>query len=136
MRCARRPWQTCPAQISRNQLLTTQKCGENSQPLFFIGVDSNQNPRGDTDGNPATLNFGLTSMLKRVDTAAYDAAIDVADGNFEGGVQNLGLAEDGVGYAVDEYNEALIPQEVVDQLEATREQIVSGEVVVTDFRAQ
>jgi len=75
-------------------------------------------------------------MLKRVDTAAYDAAIDVADGNFEGGVQNLGLAENGVGYAIDEYNKALVPQDVVDQLEATREQIVSGEVVVTDFRTQ
>ncbi len=114
----------------------TQKCGDNSQPLFFIGVDSNQNPRGDTDGNPATLNFGLTSMLKRVDTAAYNAVYDVVDGNFEGGVQNLGLAEDGVGYAVDEYNEALIPQSVIDELEATRQQIVDGEVVVTDFRTQ
>ena len=114
----------------------SQKCGENSQPLFFIGVDSNQNPRGDTDSDPATLNLGLTSMLKRVDTAAYNAIYDVVDGNFEGGVQNLGLAEDGVGYAVDEYNEALVPQEVIDQLEATREQIVSGEVVVTDFRNQ
>ena len=114
----------------------TQKCGENSQPLFFIGVDSNQNPRGDTDENPATLNFSLTSMLKRVDTAAYNAVIDVADGNFEGGVQNLGLAEDGVGYAIDEYNKALVPQDVVDQLEAVRAQIVSGKVVVTDFRTQ
>ena len=114
----------------------TQKCGENSQPLFFIGVDSNQNPRGDTDGDPATLNFGLTSMLKRVDTAAYNAVYDVVDGNFEGGVQNLGLAEDGVGYAVDEYNKALIPQSVIDELEATRQQIVDGEVVVTDFRTQ
>ena len=113
-----------------------QKCGDNSQPLFFIGVDSNQNPRGDTDGNPATLNFGLTSMLKRVDTAAYNAVYDVVDGNFEGGIQNLGLAEDGVGYAVDEYNEALIPQAVIDELETARQQIIDGEVVVTDFRTQ
>lgn len=114
----------------------TQKCGEGSQPLFFIGVDSNQNPRGDTDEDPATLNFGLTSMLKRVDTAAYNAVFDVVDGAFEGGVQNLGLAEDGVGYALDDYNRALVPQAVVAELEAVREQIVSGEVVVTDFRAQ
>ena len=114
----------------------TQKCGQNSQPLFFIGVDSNQNPRGDTDGNPATLNFGLTSMLKRVDTAAYNAVYEVVDDEFEGGVQNLGLAEDGVGYAVDEYNRALIPQAVIDELEATRQQIIDGEVTVTDYRTQ
>ena len=91
-------------------------------------MDSNQNPRGDTDGNPATLNFGLTSMLKRVDTAAYNAVYEVVDDEFQGGVQNLGLAEDGVGYAVDEYNRALIPQAVIDELEATRQQIIDGEV--------
>ncbi len=114
----------------------TQKCGEGSQPLFFIGVDSNQNPRGDTDENPATLNFGLTSMLKRIDTAAYNAVYDVVDEAFEGGVQTLGLAEDGVGYAIDEYNEALVPQAVVDELESIRQQIVDGEIVVTDYRTQ
>jgi basic membrane protein A and related proteins len=27
-------------------------CPAGSQPLFFIGVDSNQNPLGDTDGDP------------------------------------------------------------------------------------
>ena len=114
----------------------TQKCGEGSQPLFFIGVDSNQNPRGDTDEDPATLNHGLTSMLKRVDTAAYNAVYDVVDGAFEGGVQTLGLAEDGVGYALDDYNRALVPEAVVSELETVRESIVSGETVVTDFRTQ
>ena len=85
------------------------------------------------------LNMGVgdaTQDKKRVDTAAYDAVLDVVDGTFEGGVQNLGLAEDGVGYALDDYNRALVPQAVVDELEAVREQIVSGEVVVTDFRTQ
>ncbi len=114
----------------------TEACGEGSQPLFFIGVDSNQNPRGDTDEDPATLNHGLTSMLKRVDTAAYNAVYDVADGAFEGGVQTLGLAEDGVGYALDDYNRALVPEAVVSELETVRESIVSGETVVTDFRTQ
>ena len=109
---------------------------EGQKPLFFIGVDSNQNPRGDTDGNPATLNHGLTSMLKRVDTAAYNAALDVANGEFEGGVQTLGLAEDGVGYAMDEFNGALIPESLVTELDAVRQQIIDGEIVVTDFREQ
>ena len=79
-------------------------CPAGSQPLFFIGVDYNQNPFGDTDGDPTTLNHGLTSMLKRVDVASYNAAFDVADGAFDPGTIVLGLAEEGVGFAMDEYN--------------------------------
>jgi basic membrane protein A len=107
-----------------------------AQPLFFIGVDSNQNPDGDTDGNPATLNHGLTSMLKRVDVAAYNAVNDVVNGTFEPGTQVLGLAEEGVGFALDEYNEALIPSDLLVELEVIRDMIVSGQLVVTDYRTQ
>ena len=73
-------------------------CGAGSQPLFFIGVDSNQNFRGDTDADPTTLNHGLTSMLKRVDVASYTAVMDVVNGTFSSGDQKLGLAEDGVDF--------------------------------------
>jgi basic membrane protein A and related proteins len=111
-------------------------CAAGSQPLFFIGVDSNQNPRGDTDGDPATLNHGLTSMLKRVDVASYDAAIDVALGTFTPGTLVLGLAEEGVGYAIDEYNEALIPADLLTELEVVSDMIVSGQLAVSDYRDQ
>ena len=110
------------------------QCGEGAQPLFFIGVDSNQNFRGDTDRDPSTLNHGLSSMLKRVDVAGYNAVYDVVNGEFTAGTQNLGLAEDGVDYALDEYNEQLIPQELVDELEDIKQQIIDGEIVVTDYR--
>ncbi len=113
-----------------------QACGEGTQPLFFIGVDSNQNPRGDTDGDAATLNHGLTSMLKRVDLVAYDAAQDVVARHLQPGSFNLGLAEDGVGYAVDAYNEALIPAELITELDVVIDMIVSGQLEVTDYRAQ
>jgi basic membrane protein A and related proteins len=112
------------------------KCGEGTQPLFFIGVDSNQNYLGDTDGNVDTLNLGLTSMLKRVDVAAENAVNDVVAGTFEGGILELGLAEEGVGYALDDYNNVLIPQEILDAVDSVRESIISGETVVTDFTAQ
>ncbi len=111
-------------------------CGEDAQPLFFIGVDSNQNYLGDTDGDPATLNHGLTSMVKRVDVAAYDEIMNVVDGNFEGGYKTLDLSNDGVAYSLDEYNEALLPQDVLDGVEGVKEQIVSGELSVTDYTAQ
>ncbi len=110
-------------------------CTGDAKPIFFIGVDSNQNPRGDTDSDPSTLNHGLTSMLKRVDVAAYTAAMDVVDGTFTGGLQNLGLAEDGVDYALDEYNEALIPAALVEEVNQIKQQIIDGEIEVTDYRA-
>ena len=108
-------------------------CPAGSQPLFFIGVDSNQNYLGDIDGNPATMNHGLTSMLKRVDVVAATAIRDSIAGNFTGGWQELGLLENAVGYAVDEYNEALIPQEVRDQLEAVRQDIMAGRLSVPPY---
>lgn len=113
-----------------------RRCGADSQPLFFIGVDSNQNPLGDTDDDPDTLNHGITSMLKRVDVAAYNAVMDVVNGEFTSGMQNLGLAEDGVGYAVDEFNEDLIPEALIEELDGVRQQIVSGDIEVTDYRQQ
>lgn len=112
----------------------TARCGAGTIPVFFIGVDSNQNFLGDTDNDPATLNHGLTSMLKRVDVAAYNAVFDVVNGTFTGGTQSLGLAEDGVGFALDEFNAALIPESLVAQLEEIRQRIIGGEIKVTDFR--
>lgn len=108
-------------------------CSASSQPLFFIGVDSNQNWLGDTDSNPATLNHGLTSMLKRVDVVAASAIRDAVSGNFTVGWQEFGLAENAVGYAVDQYNEALLPAEVRDRLEAVRLDIVDGRLSVTPY---
>ncbi len=111
-------------------------CGSGTQPLFFIGVDSNQNYLGDTDGDPATMNHGLTSMLKRVDVAAYNAVYDTVQGTFTSGLTELGVAEDGVGYAVDDYNEALLPEDVRALLDTVRETIISGQVIVPDYRIQ
>jgi len=111
-------------------------CSADAVPLFFIGVDSNQNPEGDTDGNPATLNHGLTSMLKRVDTAAYNAVMDIVDGTWTSGLQELGVAEEGVGFALDEYNEALLSQEVLDAVAEVAAAISAGDIVVPDYRDQ
>lgn len=108
-------------------------CGADAQPLFFIGVDSNQNPLGDIDGNPDTLNHGLTSMLKRVDVAAYDAIMDVVDGTFEPGTRVLGLAENGVGFALDEYNEALLTDSLLAEIAMISDMIVSGQLVVEPY---
>ncbi|PNY82618.1 BMP family lipoprotein [Deinococcus koreensis] len=105
-------------------------CAGNTRPMFFIGVDSNQNYLGDTDGNAATLNHGMTSMLKRVDNAVYALINDVKADKFKGGQRTFGLKDGGVGYAVDQYNKALISSAQVVKVEAAKAKIISGAVKV------
>ena len=92
-----------------------------------IGVDSNQNYL-----HPGSV---LTSMLKRVDVAAYEVYQTARDGTWSPGIRNLGLAEDGVGWALDEHNEALISPQMAEQVDAARAAIVAGELAVHDYMA-
>lgn len=86
-----------------------KRCEGDSRPAFFIGVDSNQNYLGDDDRNPATLNHGLTSMVKRVDNVVYSLIQDMTRQQpWRTGDQSYGLENGGVGYAIDNYNRALI----------------------------
>jgi basic membrane protein A len=72
----------------------------------------------------------LTSMVKGVDAAVYDAIARVRDGTFTGGVRSFGLAEGGVGYVYDEHNRALIPPAVRQRVERIRRDIVAGRIRV------
>lgn len=92
-----------------------------------IGVDANQNYMA-----PGSI---LTSMLKRVDVAAYETMMDAMSGNFETGVRNLGLAEGGVGWALDEHNASLITAEMKAALDAAEAKIIAGEIKVHDYRS-
>ncbi len=95
---------------------------------FVIGVDSNQN--GVKPG------FVLTSMIKRVDNAVYDAVKEVLGGEFKGGFHVFGLDKDGVGYAMDENNKLLISAEILEKIEVAKKKIVAGEIKVTDAMAK
>lgn len=108
----------------------TQACGGNSRPMFMVGVDANQNYLGDTDKNPATLNHVLTSMMKRVDVATYQVIKSVKDNTFKPGVQEFGLSNDGVGYALDEYNKALISPAILTRVEGLKKDIIAGKIKV------
>jgi basic membrane protein A len=90
-----------------------------------IGVDSDQYLTASAEQQPLIL----TSMLKRVDVAVYNAIKAVGDGTF-GGSQVFGMAEDGVDYS--KSNTAEMTQDIIDQLEDYRAQIISGEIVVPD----
>jgi basic membrane protein A and related proteins len=90
-----------------------------------IGVDSNQNYL-----YPGVV---LTSMLKRVDVAVHDCFLDVQRGRWTAGPQVLGLREDGVGYAIDGYNRALVSDQVERRVEAAKAQIVAGALIVKPY---
>ena len=93
---------------------------------FAIGVDSDQ--------NYLAPGFVLTSMVKRVDTQAYDMIKSVVDGKFEGGkVLYYGLKEGGVAAAMDQYNKGLIAPDVLKMVDDLKAKVISGEIVVPNY---
>jgi basic membrane protein A and related proteins len=72
----------------------------------------------------------LSSMIKGVDVAVYDTIRAVAEGRFKGGIQEFGLAENGVGYVFDDHNRGWIDEQVHAQVEGLRRAIVAGEIKV------
>src|ERR1051325_2283520 len=95
---------------------------------YVIGVDSNQ--------NMVKPGFVLTSMVKRVDNAVYQIVSDVVNHQFKGGFHVYGVESDGVGYAMDANNQALIPPDVLQQVEASKQKIIDGQIQVTDAMNQ
>jgi basic membrane protein A len=95
---------------------------------FVIGVDSNQN--GVKPG------FVLTSMVKRVDNVVYQLIQELVAGRFTGGFHVFGLKEDGVGYAMDQFNQNLVSPDTIKEVEAAKQKIINGEIKVTDAMAK
>src|SRR4029434_3837634 len=87
---------------------------------FVIGVDSNQN--GVKPG------FVLTSMVKRVDNAAYAIVKEVVDGRFSGGFHVYGLESDGVGYVIDDYNRTIVSRDATAPAEGDKEKNSVGQI--------
>ena len=91
---------------------------------FVIGVDSNQ--------NWVKPGFVLTSMVKRVDNAVYRIISERMANRFTGGVHVYGLDNEGVGYAVDQYNQPLISSAISEAAESARRKILAGQIHVTN----
>jgi basic membrane protein A len=92
---------------------------------FAIGVDSNQNWI-----KPGLI---LTSMLKRIDLAVYEACKDFKDGKLTAGTVRRGLKDNGVDYAVDQYNEKLLPKELLTKVNGLKTKVVAGSIQVPDY---
>ncbi len=95
---------------------------------LVIGADKNQN--GIEPG------FVLTSMLKKVNIASYKflEGVKNANGEIKGGVLNLGLAEGGVDWALDEHNRDLITPEMEKTANLVKQLIIDGKLKVHDYR--
>ncbi|MBO6855148.1 MAG: BMP family ABC transporter substrate-binding protein [Marivivens sp.] len=91
--------------------------------ILSIGVDSNQNYM-----HPGQV---LTSMLKRVDNAVYDAFM--AGEDLETGFNVMGVGNGGVGYALDEFNAELITAEMQAAVDEAAAAIAAGELSVHDY---
>lgn len=90
-----------------------------------IGVDSNQNHL-----HPGSV---LTSMVKRVDLAVYNAYADSKNDKFTPGLQVLGVAQEGVAYALDDNNAKLITDEMKAAVEKAKADIAAGTIKVHDY---
>lgn len=95
-----------------------------------IGVDSDQS----LTASPEEQKLILTSMLKRVDTAVYDAIKNVVEDSWVPGFISLGLAEEGVDYAINEYNDNddLLSSDIQAKLDEFKQQIIDGEIKVPE----
>ncbi len=89
--------------------------------VYAIGVDSDQSHLA-----PEAM---LTSMIKRVDLAVWQAASDLKDGKYTAGDQVMGLKEGGVSYAPVRL-ELPGKEELLSKVEALRTKIVAGEIKV------
>jgi len=93
-----------------------------------IGCDANQNYL-----HPGSV---LTSAVKRVDVAVYQTIMDAKNGTWKGGPIVLGLAEDGVGYSLDEHNRKLITPAMEAKLATAKADIIAGQLKVAEYKAQ
>jgi basic membrane protein A and related proteins len=92
---------------------------------FAIGVDANQDWT-----KPGLI---LTSMLKRVDQAVFATIRDAQAGHFAPGIKRFGLADGGVDYSYDQYNQKILTEAVRRRADQIKADIVAGKIAVPDY---
>jgi basic membrane protein A len=96
--------------------------------LLSIGCDSNQNYL-----HPGSV---LTSAVKRVDVAVYQAYMAARAGAWKPGPLVLGLSDEGVDYSADEYNSKVLTPEIRKKLDEAKAAIISGKIKVPEYKAE
>jgi basic membrane protein A and related proteins len=96
--------------------------GKKPGDVYAIGVDSDQYQTASPQQQP----FILTSALKRVDVATYEAIADMVNGKFVGALKTYDLKNNGVGYAGS--NSAV--NQYAGTLDDLKQQIIDGKIKV------
>jgi len=91
-----------------------------------IGVDADQYQTASAEQQPLIL----TSMIKRVDTAVYEAINAQSEGTFEGGGRVFDMAAGGLDYS--QSNAEEMTADINEQLDAFKQQIIDGEITVPE----
>lgn len=100
--------------------------------FYALGVDSDQALVLKAQEKENLSQVILTSALKNVGESLYRAVdLFLKDELKFGEAEVLGIKENGVGLAVNEYYEKLVPQEIRNEVEALREKVVSGEIQIS-----
>ncbi len=92
--------------------------------LYAIGVDSNQN-----GVKPGRI---LTSMLKRVDVAVFEAIQQESKNQFQVGTKSFGLKDSGIDLAIDSHNESLVAP-FRAKIAKVKEDIIAGKIKIPDY---
>ena len=102
------------------------------EDVWAIGVDTDQWQYGVYDGTNSAV---LTSMMKRVDVASYNAVKAVGDGTFKGGVIVYDLKANGVGIPASNpsfANDRFANIDFDGALKEYTDKIISGAIVVPE----
>ena len=102
-----------------------KESGKAPGAIWAIGVDSDQYQTVTAENGK---DFILTSMLKRVDVATYEAIKAYESGTPLSGESRFDLKRDGVGYS--ESNPAIA--DIKDKLEAAKADIIAGKITVPE----
>jgi basic membrane protein A len=68
-------------------------------------------------------------MEHRLDKQLIQAKV----GKFAAGPKRFGLADKGVDYSIDQYNEKLLPDSVRQRVDELKTEIIAGKIVVPDY---
>lgn len=98
--------------------------------IYSIGGDSDQ-AMILKESNEDKASCIITSIMKRVDMSLLKAVSDYMDGNLEWGTAGeLGLNDQAVGLAKNEYYEAILTEEQRAQIDEIEQKIIDGEITV------
>ena len=103
---------------------------DSGRDIALVGVDADF-----YETDPATKPYVLTSILKKMDVSTYEATLAAGEGNFDATPYVGTLANEGVGLAPLHDFEDKVDPALMEEVEALKQQIISGEVEVTSYLA-